>query len=221
MINRSLLLAVAVLALPLLCTASSGTIAADDMAQIKGLHLGMSLADGEIESVYQTTLDGQVEDSVGLTFPYDHIETKLIDGSRLSLHFTPAADGAELFWIRLATSWLWPTERPAPALAALLADIEQRFGIPSRSIGAPDGTGDLLLVFATPGISAGLPETLTLAPEDIGGVQFLSYQQRVALFGPAFRGAVITIVMRDGKVAAAVEELADHALGATVLVPGG
>jgi hypothetical protein len=189
--------------------------------QIKGLHLGMSLADGEIEGVYETTLEGEVEDSVGLTFPYDHIETKLVDGSRLSLHFTPATDGAELFWIRLATSWLWPIERSSPALPAILADIEQRFGAPTRSLGPRDGTGDLLLVFATPGTSADLPETLALAPEEIGGVQFLSYQQRVALFGREFHGAVITIVAREGKVAAMVEELADHPRGGTVLVPGG
>ena len=193
---------------------------AAEAMQIKGLHLGMSLTEGEIEGVYQSALGDQIEDSVGLTVPYDHVETKLLDGSRLSLHFTAAEDGAELFWIRLSTSWLWPVERPAPALADVLADIEKRFGAPSRSAGPRDGAGDLLLVFATPGTSADLPDPLAVPPEEIGGVQFLSYRQRVALFGRQFHGAVITIVTREGKVVAMVEELADHPAGAGVLVPG-
>ncbi len=193
---------------------------AEEKMRIKGFHLGMSLAEGEIEGVYQSALGEQIEDSVGLTFPYDHVETKLLDGSRLSLHFTAAEDGGELFWVRLSTSWLWPVERPAPTLADVLADIEKRFGAASRSAGPPDGTGDLLLVFAAPGTSADLPDPLAIPPEAIGGVQFLSYRQRIALFGRQFHGAVITIVAREGKVVAMVEELADHLAGTNVLVPG-
>lgn len=193
---------------------------AEEKMRIKGLHLGMSLAEGEIEGVYRSMLGEQIEDSVGLTFPYDHVETKLLDGSRLSLHFTPAEDGAELFWIRLSTSWLWPVERPAPALSDVLADIENRFGAPSRSAGPRDGAGDLLLVFAAPGTSADLPDPIAIPPEEIGSVQFLSYRQRIALFGRQFHGAVITIVARAGKVVAMVEELADHRAGASVLAPG-
>jgi len=189
--------------------------------EIKGLHLGMALADGEIEAVYQNSLAGEVEDSVGLTIPYDHIETKLADGSRLSLHFSSPADGIRLFWIRHATSWHWPVERPAPELSAVLAGLEQRFGTPARSVGPRDGSGDLLLVFPLPGGDADLPATLDLAQADVGGVQFLSYQQRVALFGRGFAGAVVTLVMFKGKLAAAVEELIDHRSGATVLNPGG
>jgi len=188
---------------------------------IKGLHLGMALPDGEIEAVYETSLAGEVEDSVGLTIPYDHIETKLVDGSRLSLHFSSVADGTRLFWIRHATSWHWPVERAAPELPALLSELEQRFGMPARSVGPRDGSGDLLLVFPLPGGDGNLPPTLDLAQEDVGGVQFLSYQQRVALFGRGFAGAVITLVMYQGELAAAVEELIDHRRGATVLNPGG
>lgn len=208
------------LAAGLLCRPAAAQQPVDGLGDIKGLKLGMSLPEGEIEGAYQSTLAGEVEDSVGLSFPFDHIETRLIDGSRLTLHFSSAEDGARLFWIRLATSWRWPVERPAPDLAALLAQIESRFGTPARSLGTPGGTGDLLLVFAAPGSSTDLPETLDLKPEEIGGVQFMSYQQRVALFGRDFVGAVITIVRRDGEVAAVIEELADHRRGATVLDPG-
>jgi hypothetical protein len=189
--------------------------------EIKGLQLGMALPDGEIEAVYENSLAGEVEDSVGLTIPYDHIETKLADGGRLSLHFSSAADGTRLFWIRHATSWRWPTERTAPELPALLTELERRFGMPARSVGPRDGSGDLLLVFPLPGGDGDLPPSLDLAQEDVGGVQFLSYQQRVALFGRGFAGAVVTLVMHQGKLAAAIEELIDHRRGATVLNPGG
>jgi hypothetical protein len=198
-------------------------IAAPALAEspaIKGLKLGMSLADGEIEAVYQTVLASEVADSVGLTFPYDHIETSLTDGSRLSLHFSAPSAGSRLFWIRLSTSWYWPVEREAPALDTLLAGYEERFGTPTRSLGPRTGEGDLLLVFATPGTSADLPAEIAIGPTEIGGVQFLSYQQRVALFGRNFTGSIVSIVMRDGKVAAAVEELVDHTRAATVLNPG-
>lgn len=187
---------------------------------IKGLRLGMALPDGEIAAVYENQLAAEVEDSVGLAIPYDHIETRLVDGSRLSLHFSSVADGTRLFWVRYATSWQWPAERPSPPLPALLAEIEQRFGKPARSTGPRDGTGDLLLVFPSAN-SSELPPRLDLAPEDVGGVQFLSFQQRVALLGPGFVGVLVSIVMDHGKVAARVEELVDHRLGATVLNPGG
>lgn len=203
-------------ALAALAAATAARAAEPD---IKGLRLGMSLADGGIEAVYENQLAAEVEDSVGLSVPYDHIETRLIDGSRLSLHFSSVADGTRLFWIRHATSWHWPTERPSPPFPDLLAEIEQRFGEAARSTGPRDGTGDLLLVFPLPG-SGELPPRLDLAPEDVGGVQFLSFQQRVALLGPEFLGALVTIVMHEGKVAARIEELVDHRRGATVLNPG-
>ena len=122
--------------------------------------------------------------------------------------------------MRHATSWRWPVERTAPALAELLGDIERRFGTPARSVGPRDGSGALLLVFARPGTSADLPETLDLSPADIGGVQFLSFRQRVALFGREFDGAVVSIVTDRGEVAAVIEELADHRRGRTVLAVG-
>lgn len=206
-----------VTALALLVFAGFAAAAEPD---IKGLRLGMALADGEIEAVYQTALAAEVEDSVGLTIPYDHIETKLTDGSRLSLHFSSAADGRNLFWIRHSTSWQWPVERASPELPALLAELEQRFGQPARSTGPRDGSGDLLLVFPAAD-SGAVPPELAVAPADIGGVQFLSFQERVALLGRDFVGAMVTIVVHQGKVAAAVEELVDHRRGATVLNPGG
>ncbi len=195
--------------------------AAAEPQSVKGLHLGMSLEDGEIEGVYQTVLAGEVSDSVGLTFPYDHIETRLSDGSRLSLHFTSPAAGTRLFWVRLSTSWHWPEERPSPALETLLGDYQARFSAPTRQVGSTTGEGDLLLLFAAPGTGADLPADILLAPEEIGGVQFMSFQQRVAMFGAGFRGAVVTIVLRQGKVAAVIEELVDHIEATTVLNPGG
>lgn len=200
---------------------AAAPVLAAEPQTVKGLHLGMSLEDGAIEGVYQTLLASEVADSVGLTFPYDHIETKLIDGSRLSLHFTSPAAGTELFWIRLATSWLWPEERPSPPLETLLGDYQDRFGPPTRTVGSMTGEGDLLLLFAAPGAEADLPADIALAPEEIGGVQFLSFQQRVALFGSSFSGAVVTIVVRERKVAAVIEELVDHTQAGTVLNPGG
>lgn len=186
---------------------------------IKGLQLGMSLPDGEVEAIYQTALGAEIEDSVGLTIPYDHIETKLTDGSRLSLHFSSATDGSRLFWIRHSTSWIWPSERQSPDLSELIGSLEQRFGAPAREAGSRDGTSDLLLVF--PAADSGpLPQELALAPGDVGGVQFMSFQQRNALLGRDFVGATVTIVMDGGKVVAVVEDLIDHRLGATVLNPG-
>lgn len=195
----------------------AGTAAAEPA--IKGLRLGMSLPDGEVEAVYQTELGAEVEDSVGLTIPYDHIETKLADGSRLSLHFSSAADGNRLFWIRHATSWIWPVARQSPDLSELIAGLEQRFGTPAREAGSRDGTGDLLLVFPAPE-SGALPENFTIAPGEVGGVQFMNFQQRNALLGRDFVGATVIIVMDRGKVAAVVEDLIDHRRGATVLNPG-
>ncbi len=188
--------------------------------EVEGLRLGMALPDGEIEAVYENILAGRASDSVGLSFPYDRIETSLTDGSRLSLHFSASVDGARLFWVRHATSWRWPVERAAPAIGEVLGDIERRFGTPSRSLGPRDGSGDLLLVFARPGSSADLPAILELSPDDVGGVQFLSFRQRVALFGIQFDGAVVSIVTDKGEVAAVIEELADHQRGLTVLAAG-
>ena len=207
--------------LTLAALALAAPAAAAEPQSVKGLHLGMSLPEGEVEGVYQGLLAGEVADSVGLTFPYDHIETRLNDGSRLSLHFTSPAGGTRLFWVRLATSWHWPEERPSPPLETLLGDYRARFGEPTRQVGANTGEGDMLLLFAAPGTGADLPAEIPLAPEEIGGVQFMSFQQRVALLGESFSGAVVSIVVRDGKVAAVVEELVDHVQATTVLNPGG
>lgn len=204
-------------ALVLLCAAGN---AAASEPNIMGLRLGMSMVEGEIDAAYEGPLSAEIEDSVGLTIPYDHIETRLKDGSRLSLHLSPPDDGSRLFWIRRTTSWRWPVERQGPALGDLVADMESRFGKPSRSVGPTDGSGSLLLIFAMPGTESGLPDTVDIPPADVAGAQFLSYQQRVELLGPTFKGAMVTIVVDRESVAAVVEELVDHRLAATVLNPG-
>lgn len=208
-----------VAAAALACVAFAGSVLAAEPA-IKGLRLGMSLPEGEIDAVYEGPLAAEVEDSVGLTIPYDHIETKLTDSSRLSLHFSAPSDGTRLFWIRHAVSWRWPVARTSPDFVALMAGLEARFGPATRRVGPLDGSGSLLLVFTTPGSSADLPESLDIPPADIGGVQFLSFQQRVALFGADFSGAVVTVIVNENGVAAVVEELVDHRRGTTVLNPG-
>ncbi len=202
----------------LLAVASASAVAAEP--GIKGLQLGMSLIEGEIEAIYEGPLNAEIEDSVGLTIPYDHIETKLTDGSRLSLHFSPPGDGSRLFWIRHTTSWRWPVERTPPSLPDLLANLEGRYGTATRGAGPRDGSGSLLLVFDRAGGEAGLPATVDIPAGDIAGAQFLSYRQRVALLGADFAGALVTIVVDGDGVAAVVEELVDHRRGATVLNPG-
>lgn len=188
--------------------------------EIMGLRLGMSLPAGEIDAAYETALADKVEDSVGLTVPYDHVETRLADGGRLSLHFSSPADGARLFWIRHTRSWRWPSVQTGPDFAELTAGLEARFGPVARSVGPMDGTVSVALIFAEDGGSADLPETIDLPAEEAAGVQFLSFQRRVALLGAEFSGAVVTIVVDRDGVAAVVEELVDHRRGATVLNPG-
>lgn len=197
---------------------AGGAFAAE--REIMGLHLGMSLPEGEIDAAYETALADKVEDSVGLTVPYDHIETRLADGGRLSLHFSSPADGARLFWIRHIRSWRWPSLRAGPDFAELVAELEARFGRVARSVGPIDGSASVALVFTDESGSADLPETIDLPAEEVAGLQFLSFQQRVALLGAEFSGAVVTIVVDQDGVAAVVEELVDHRRGATVLNPG-
>ncbi|WP_439817815.1 hypothetical protein [Zavarzinia sp. CC-PAN008] len=197
----------------------AGPAAAADLA-LQGLRLGMGEQTGEIDALYEGVYRQALRDSVGLAAPYHRIQSNFRDGRHLVLHFSSAATGHKLFWVELVRAW--PEGQEKDTADNLVRQLEGQFGPAAQKVDdRQEGRafGSLALVW-TAEDSAPLPDGFALTTDDLNKLFDQSFQERVAMFGPGFKGLIVQVGIADGKVRALRQELVDLKLGASVLVPG-
>ncbi|WP_374380117.1 hypothetical protein [Dongia sp.] len=213
--------------------------------RINNIPLDMPLEDeldGEfLEGIYQEKLMDRLISSVLNEWPSYHIDSTLKVGKgkvtakdsvpgadtdpkneQMQLFFSSAADQHRIFWIRSRKPMHAPGD--ADGIAKMLTMVEQTYAKPDRIITQDDMPGDAILIIVDTSlpaeeqekIRAALPQPMTLAHEDYMAFWSMDLQRRAKVLGPDFRGAIVQLMVFQGKLEAMQTELIDLKRAQTV-----